>query len=59
MQKWADDVGDDSYMWENILPYYQKSVNYTPPNTELRQAGAPTISDGDAFVQGGGPLHVR
>lgn len=27
LKEWADQVGDDSFTWENMLPYFQKSVN--------------------------------
>ena len=58
MQKWADEVGDQSYTWPQILPYYQKSTNYTPPNTQLRLANATAPRDEGAFTAGSGPLHV-
>lgn len=68
MSKWAQDIGDDSYQWDDIFPYYQKSVNYTPPNVDLQPSGTtvpivqpsgtPVPIDGNAFVPGNGPLHV-
>ncbi|KAM3067316.1 hypothetical protein ACMFMG_005323 [Clarireedia jacksonii] len=39
-QQWADQVGDDSYSFSNILPFYKKSVNFTAPNMELRFANS-------------------
>ncbi|KAL7626078.1 hypothetical protein AAE478_002848 [Parahypoxylon ruwenzoriense] len=30
-QMWADAVDDDSYTWENFLPYFEKSINFTGP----------------------------
>ncbi|RAL02481.1 GMC family oxidoreductase [Aspergillus ibericus CBS 121593] len=33
---WAEQVGDDSWTWDNVLPYYQRSVYFTPPNSTLR-----------------------
>ncbi|KAE9385062.1 alcohol oxidase [Gymnopus androsaceus JB14] len=38
LQLWADNVNDQSYNWDNILPYFQKSVHFTPPNTDFRAA---------------------
>ncbi|KAF2228716.1 GMC oxidoreductase [Viridothelium virens] len=39
-QRWADQVGDDSYTFENLLPWFEKSVNFTPPNNDLRLKNA-------------------
>ncbi|KAL8882156.1 MAG: hypothetical protein Q9198_000798 [Flavoplaca austrocitrina] len=56
MQKWADEVGDQSYTWDHILPFFKKSCNYTPFNRDLYNA---TISqDPSAFDPQGGPLHT-
>ncbi|KAL1855180.1 hypothetical protein Plec18170_004596 [Paecilomyces lecythidis] len=30
-QMWADEVGDPSYEWDRILPYFEKSISFTPP----------------------------
>ncbi|KAL9080497.1 MAG: hypothetical protein Q9157_000731 [Trypethelium eluteriae] len=38
--RWADRVGDDSYTFENLLPWFEKSVNFTPPNNDLRLKNA-------------------
>lgn len=47
MQKWADEVGDQSYEWDNFLQYYKRSCNYTTFNKALYNA---TISqDPGAF----------
>jgi hypothetical protein len=32
-QKWADEVDDQSYKFDNLLPYFQKLFN-TPPQTK-------------------------
>ncbi|KAG8527348.1 uncharacterized protein KY384_007500 [Bacidia gigantensis] len=56
LQKWADEVGDEDYLWDNFLPYYKKSCNYTTFNKALYNA---TISqDTTAFDPQGGPLQV-
>ncbi|KAL9047696.1 MAG: hypothetical protein Q9206_006547 [Seirophora lacunosa] len=56
MQKWADEVDDQSYAWDNFLPYFKKSCNYTSFNEDLYNV---TISqDPSAFDPHGGPLQV-
>lgn len=57
MQRWADEVGDQSYTWGNFLPYYQKSAQYTPPNQDL-YTNATNNPDPNAFSSSGGPLQV-
>lgn len=60
MQKWADQVGDDSYEWDNFLPYYQKSVNFTAPNMDLRSANSTPafVATEAANLPATGPLSV-
>ncbi|KAL8994613.1 MAG: hypothetical protein Q9169_005457 [Polycauliona sp. 2 TL-2023] len=56
MQKWADEVDDQSYSWDNMLPFFKKSCNYTSFDKNLYNA---TISqDPSAFDPQGGPLHT-
>ncbi|KAI0481328.1 glucose-methanol-choline oxidoreductase [Xylariaceae sp. FL0804] len=54
-QVWADTVSDQSYTWEQVLPYYLKSMDFTPPDDETRRANA-TPSYDDAMTNEGGPL---
>ncbi|KAF4815036.1 Dehydrogenase patE [Colletotrichum siamense] len=56
-QKWADAVGDDSYTWDSLFPYFQKSVKFTPPGSS-RAANASAEYNPDAFSPAGGPLRV-
>lgn len=58
MQLWADTVGDQSYTFENMLQYYKKSVQFTPPDTSMREQNATTQFDANAFDATGGPLRV-
>lgn len=51
-QQWADVVGDESYTFENILPYFKKSVQFTNPSD------ASISYDSTAFSSSGGPLKV-
>ncbi|KAI1325294.1 putative glucose-methanol-choline oxidoreductase [Xylariaceae sp. FL0255] len=32
-KKWADIVGDSTYEFDNLLPYFMKSVNFTGPSS--------------------------
>ena len=57
-QQWADQVGDDSFNFANVLPYYQRSCAFTPPNTAKREPNASVEYNADAFTPGAGPLHV-
>lgn len=56
-QKWADAVGDDSYTWDNLLPYFKSSTSFTPPSS-TRFANASAEYNSDAFSSSGGPLDV-
>ncbi|KAI4218774.1 MAG: hypothetical protein L6R36_008758, partial [Xanthoria steineri] len=56
-QRWADLVGDPSWAWDNILPYFKKSVDFTPPDTAKMGVDA-NISYDPAAYGAGGPLHV-
>lgn len=57
LQMWADAVGDNSYTFDNFLPYYKKSADFTPPNTAKRGNATAKYNPG-AFDAAGGPLHV-
>ena len=56
-RKWASEVGDESYTFENLLPFFKKSVHYTSPNLALYQNSS-NIQTPDAFSPQGGPLQV-
>lgn len=58
--KWASEVGDSSYKWQKVLPYYQKSTHYTPANTMTRAANSSrgTVNETAAFGSNDGPLQV-
>jgi choline dehydrogenase len=42
-QYWADLVGDQSYTWPNILPFFKKSTHLTPPNLQKRNVQNATV----------------
>ena len=55
---WANQVGDQDYTWSNFLPYFEKSLNFTPPDTSKRAANATPDYDTATLGQGNGPLSV-
>jgi choline dehydrogenase len=56
MDLWATEVGDESWRWENVLPYYEKSATLFPPNDRARGQNVTTAYDTSLFKQG--PLKV-
>lgn len=40
---------DDSYQWASLLPYLEKPVNFTPPNTSKRLQNATTDYNPEVF----------
>lgn len=58
MQLWADLVHDQSYILDNVLPYFQKTVDFTPPNERLRACNATVEYNENAFDEFGYPLQV-
>ncbi|OJJ48729.1 hypothetical protein ASPZODRAFT_14855 [Penicilliopsis zonata CBS 506.65] len=58
MDQWASAVNDSSYTFDEVLPYYKRSVQFTTPNTDLRFKNATTEYNSDAFDSSGGPLQV-
>ncbi|KAH7018206.1 choline dehydrogenase [Microdochium trichocladiopsis] len=58
-QKWADEVGDDSYTFDNLVPHFQKAVHFTPPDMSKRPANTTPVYDATAFSgSNDGPIHV-
>lgn len=59
---WADEVGDDSYRWDDTLPFFKAACQFTPPDLDKRNAPNATPSwDADAFGDndtGSRPLQV-
>ncbi|KAL4791634.1 GMC oxidoreductase [Aspergillus venezuelensis] len=58
MSRWAEVVDDDSYRFENVLPFYQRTPTFHPPDNELRPPNATADYNPDAFLDTGEPLHV-
>ncbi|KAK0614927.1 glucose-methanol-choline oxidoreductase [Bombardia bombarda] len=57
-KKWADLVGDSAYEWDNLLPFFEKSIIFTPPNPNFRAANATPAFDASVVGNGNGPLSV-
>ena len=59
-QQWAEQVGDNSYLYENLLPYFERSCHLTPPNFEKRYPTNGTVDfDPSVFNNTiGGPLQI-
>ncbi|KAK1671422.1 hypothetical protein BDP55DRAFT_635857 [Colletotrichum godetiae] len=56
---WAETVGDETFRWENMLKYFKRSVDLTPPDEEKRQnTNASVRFDLGDYDEGGGPLQV-
>ncbi|KAL5041283.1 hypothetical protein BDW71DRAFT_213187 [Aspergillus fruticulosus] len=58
LDRWAEAVDDPSYAFDNVFPYYQRSVAFTPPSPIQRLANATTSYNSSAFDPAGGPLEV-
>lgn len=56
MRKWAEAVDDPSYLFENTLPFFKKTVSFTPPG--LRSGNVLTRYNQSAFSEAGQPLQV-
>ena len=57
-QRWADQVGDQTYTFDAILPYFQRSAHFTPPDYAKRGADSEVSYNSTAFDPSGGPLQV-
>ena len=57
-QRWADAVGDQSYTFDRLLPFFEKSSRFTPPDTDLRFANGTPEYDPTVLGNGSGPLSV-
>ena len=56
-KQWTDLVSDDSYTFDNILPYFKESITLTPPNFSKLGPGVPVPYAPAAFCDGR-PVHV-
>jgi len=57
-QRWADDVGDQSYTFNRLLPFFEKSLNFTPPDNAKRGLNGTPQYDVGTLGTGGQPLDI-
>lgn len=57
-QRWADLVDDDSYTFDRLLPYFERSICFTPPNAALRFANSSPLYDVSVMGDCQGPLSL-
>ena len=59
MDMWASEVGDESYTFKNLLPFYQDGVALNPPNLDVFTNITATPDPPGAFSSNSaGPLQV-
>ncbi|PYI23543.1 GMC oxidoreductase [Aspergillus violaceofuscus CBS 115571] len=58
MQRWADLVQDESYTFDRVLPFYQRTPTFYPPQNELRPPNASAQYNPAAYSPAGEPLQV-
>ncbi|RAH68282.1 GMC family oxidoreductase [Aspergillus aculeatinus CBS 121060] len=58
MQRWADLVEDQSYTFDQVLPFYQRTATFYPPQNELRPPNASVQYNPAAYSPAGEPLQV-
>lgn len=57
-EMWADAVGDRGYNFDNLLPYFERSLNFTPPDMTKRGANATPEYDLSTIGEDGQPPSV-
>ncbi|KAI2617414.1 glucose-methanol-choline oxidoreductase [Hypoxylon sp. NC1633] len=57
-QMWADAVNDTSYTFDNFVPFFEKSLKFTPPNPQHRLQNATPMYDDTLLGDGTGPLSL-
>ncbi|KAF2710682.1 GMC oxidoreductase [Pleomassaria siparia CBS 279.74] len=55
---WADFVGDDFWTWDNVYPYYKKSVTFIPPDYTKIDPSINITWDSTSIGPEEGPLHI-
>ena len=57
-KKWAEDVGDTSYEWQDFSKYYDKSTTFSPANMSKRFANSTPPNDPAGARATSGPVQV-
>ncbi|KAL4965407.1 GMC family oxidoreductase [Aspergillus stella-maris] len=58
MNRWAELVNDSSYSFDEVLPFYQRTPTFHPPDNDQRPSNATADYNPDVFSDSGEPLHV-
>ncbi|PYH44664.1 GMC family oxidoreductase [Aspergillus saccharolyticus JOP 1030-1] len=58
LQRWADLVDDQSYTFDQLLPFYQRTPTFHPPQNERRPPNASAQYNPAAYSPAGEPLQV-
>ncbi|KAI4094879.1 MAG: hypothetical protein LQ344_001924 [Seirophora lacunosa] len=56
LDQWAEIAGDDSYKFDNLLPFFKKSVRYTSPSVPF--TNSTNDQDPNAWSSAGGPVQL-
>lgn len=57
-QKWADEVDDQGYTLDNLMPYFQRSVEFTPPKDRRFNNITETYDESAFSSSNPGPVQV-
>lgn len=57
-QMWADQVDDQSYTFDKLMPFFEKSINFQSPDESLRPSNATLKYNARSNSDSAGPLHV-
>ncbi|KAL5045996.1 hypothetical protein BDW71DRAFT_207678 [Aspergillus fruticulosus] len=57
-QRWADEVGDRSFTFDSLLPFFEKRLAFTPPDMGLRFEDGNPRYDSQVMSNGSGLLLV-
>ncbi|KAJ5334398.1 Glucose-methanol-choline oxidoreductase [Penicillium brevicompactum] len=57
LEVWAELVNDSSYLFDNVLPYFKKTVSFSPP-FGTRFANATPLFNATSFDHDGQPVQV-
>ncbi|KAL2808462.1 hypothetical protein BJX63DRAFT_409167 [Aspergillus granulosus] len=56
--EWAEMIGDDSWTWDSVLPFFKQSVTVTPADMSVRAPNTTVYYDPDGYSPDGAPLQV-
>lgn len=58
MQTWADHVADQSWTWDNMTKFMERSMHFNPNVANRTTSDGSNVCDADAYSAKGGPLQV-